>query len=86
MAVLAHGRPLITTEPQVAIPELVHGENVWLVSADNALELHEAITQLRAQPMLRSKLGAGAAQLSTQFQWDKIAVQTQSFFETIVDF
>jgi glycosyltransferase involved in cell wall biosynthesis len=28
MAALAHGRPIITTEPAVSIPELCHGENI----------------------------------------------------------
>ncbi|MCO5192082.1 MAG: glycosyltransferase family 4 protein [Anaerolineae bacterium] len=83
MAVLAHGRPLLTTEPQVATPELVHGENVWLVSAENTPELQGAVVQLRDHPELRTKIGAGAAALSEQFQWSKIAVQTATFYESI---
>ena len=84
MAALAHGRPLISTQPQVATPELVHGENVWLVSAENATELSEAITHLRSHQELRATLSEGATKLSQQFQWDKIASQTADFYESLL--
>jgi glycosyltransferase involved in cell wall biosynthesis len=40
MAAIAHELPIISTEPAVQIPEIVHGENMWLTSkqAPAALE------------------------------------------------
>lgn len=80
MAALAHGRPLITTRPASPVPELRHGQNVWLVAPDDAAGLKEAIVKLAAEPELRRRLGEAAAQLAGSFTWDKIAVQTASFF------
>lgn len=85
MAVLAHGRPLITTEPQVATPELVHGENIWLVPPDDSVALSKAVTQLRDQPELCTRLSVGASTLSQQFRWDKIALETEAFFQRILE-
>lgn len=81
MAVLAHGRPLITTLPQTVTPELIHGENVWFVPASDPPALAQAIQQLQNQPTLRQKLGQGASQVANLFNWDKIAAQTASFFQ-----
>lgn len=85
MAVLAHGRPLITTTPQTPLPEFVHGENVWLVSADSPAALHDAIATLRVQPDTRRRLGAGAALLAKRFTWDKIALQTRELYQTVLN-
>jgi glycosyltransferase involved in cell wall biosynthesis len=85
MAILANGRPLITTEPSSPIPELIHGENVWLTPIDDTVALKEAISQLAADPDLRIRLGRGAALLSKSFSWDRIAQQTSAFFEAITN-
>ena len=39
MAVLAHGRPLLTTAPAAPTPELRQGENMWLVPPDDPAAL-----------------------------------------------
>lgn len=85
MAILANGRPLITTEPSSPIPELIHGENVWLTPIDDTVTLKEAISQLAADPDLRIRLGRGAALLAKSFSWDRIAQQTSAFFEAITN-
>jgi glycosyltransferase involved in cell wall biosynthesis len=84
MAALAHGRPLITTQPGSPQPALVHGQNVWLVPVDDPAALGDAILLLRADPPLRGRLAAGARQLSLTFSWDKIAAQTADFYETVI--
>ncbi|MCB8921853.1 MAG: glycosyltransferase family 4 protein [Ardenticatenaceae bacterium] len=76
MAVLAHGRPLVTTYPTVPVPELKHGETMWLVPPDDAFELAEAVRALQANAELRQALGSGAAQVADQFSWERIAEQT----------
>lgn len=85
MAVLAHGRPLVTTEPLTVVPELVQGENVWLVPRMNASALAQAVRDLVRQPTLLHKLGSGAASLAQQFSWDSIAERTAAFYESIED-
>jgi glycosyltransferase involved in cell wall biosynthesis len=84
MAALAHGRPLITTEPAVLTPALVHGGNVWLTPVEDVAALVQAIGVLAADPLLRAKLGEGAAELAGRFTWDKIAAETVGFFEEVL--
>ncbi|MBK9053728.1 MAG: glycosyltransferase family 4 protein [Chloroflexi bacterium] len=83
MAVLAHGRPLITTHPARPTPEFRHGENVWLVPPDDAAALTEAMKELAAAPQLRTTLAHNAHTLADQFTWDKIATQTVNFFTSL---
>jgi len=81
MAGLAHGRPLISTAPQTLVSELVHGRNIWLVPVDDENGLVAAVQTLQADPTLRARLGAAAADLSQQFAWDQIAAQTLAFYD-----
>ena len=83
MAILAHGRPLITTKPSTPLEQLVHGENVWLTRVDDPNALRDAIQQLAIDDDLRVRLGSGAKQLSRLFTWDKIALETATFFTEI---
>jgi glycosyltransferase involved in cell wall biosynthesis len=89
MAVLAHGRPLVTTRPQVGqglpgTPELRHEENVWLVEAGDALNLAEAIRRLEEDESARIALAAGAKQLGGMFTWERIAGETVGFLGELV--
>ena len=84
MAALAHKRPLLSTLPQIPTPELVHGENCWLVPVDDADALTQAVQTLWADGELRAKLGAGATAVADLFTWDKIAIQTLNFFQEIL--
>jgi glycosyltransferase involved in cell wall biosynthesis len=83
MAALAHGRSLITTTPTIPTPELVHGENIWLVPPDEPTTLAKAIRVVLADELLQQKLGQGAAQIAELFTWDKIAAETVTFFESL---
>ncbi|NIV28575.1 MAG: glycosyltransferase, partial [Anaerolineae bacterium] len=82
-AALVHGMPILTTQPRVDLPELVHGQNVFLVAPDNASALAAAIGQLAADQPLRRRLGAGAKVLAEMFRWDQIAADTLELYRTI---
>jgi glycosyltransferase involved in cell wall biosynthesis len=76
MAALVHGLPIISTRPQVDIPEMVHGGNIWLVSPEDPDALAEAIARLADDDDLRMNLGDGARALSWRFDWREIARHT----------
>jgi glycosyltransferase involved in cell wall biosynthesis len=83
MAAMAHGQPIISTRPPIELPELIHGENVWLVPPDDADALAAAVTTLAADPARRRRLAEGAGELSTRFSWEHIAVRTADLFESV---
>ena len=82
-AALAHGVPILTTEPRVALPELAHGENVFLVPPQDAEALAGAIQRLAIDPALCRLLGRGALALAGEFRWDRIAEQTMDVYRRI---
>lgn len=84
MAVLAHGRPLVTTTPVEQSPEFRHGENMWLVPPDNPAALAEAVIRLAADPSLLERLRGGARALAGDYGWGAIAAQTDEFYAQIV--
>jgi len=84
MAILAHGRPLVTTPPSAAGTPLIHGQNVWLTPVDDPRALRDAIQALAKDADLRQRLGRDAKQVSEQFTWDKIAVKTANFYQVVI--
>lgn len=84
MAVLAHGRPLVTTWPTEESPEFCHGENMWLVPPNDPAALTEAVRGLVAEPSLLGRLGEGARVLAGAYGWEAIAAQTSEFYAQIV--
>ncbi len=83
MAGLAHGRPILSTVPEAAVPELRHGENIWLVTAGEIEGLVGGIERLLRDRPLRQRLGAAAQETSRLFTWETIAAQTAAFFEEL---
>ena len=83
MAVLAHGRPLVTTVPSESTPELVDKENVWFVPANNARALSKAVNELAADKDSRTSLGLKAAEIAEKFSWEHIARSTVAFFDQL---
>ncbi len=81
MAAIAHGCAVITTMPDMDLPELMSGENVRLVPRRDADALAEAIIELADKPDVRKRLSRGARELAELFTWDKLAAQTLRFFE-----
>jgi len=84
MAVLAHGRPLITTVPAEISPEFRHGENMWLVPVGDVDALCGAMMTLTADPSLRESLGHEARALARSYRWDVIAGQTVSLYSEVL--
>lgn len=81
MAALAHGMPILSTQPRVSIPEIVEGENMALVPPEDAEALAFRIRELVASPEERSRLGRGAADLAQRFSWTAIAESTLLVYE-----
>jgi glycosyltransferase involved in cell wall biosynthesis len=81
LAALSHSQPIISTRPLIELPELVHGENVWLVLPEDPEALAAAITTLAADTECRQRLSHGAAALSAQFSWECIAASTVELME-----
>jgi glycosyltransferase involved in cell wall biosynthesis len=84
MAALAHGLPIVSTQPKVSIATLIHGENIFLVPPDDAAAVADAVEQVVGAPALRSRLAAGALELAKQFAWDTIATQTARLYAQLV--
>jgi glycosyltransferase involved in cell wall biosynthesis len=82
-AALAHGVPILTTQPRVSLPELVDGGNVLLAPPDDPQALAQAIAQLADAPDLRDALAEGAKSLSEQFGWDRIAADTLALYRSL---
>ena len=76
MAALAHGLPIISTEPSSPIPCLRDGETIRLVPAGNAMALSRAAEALWRDPETRARLSVSAKALSERFSWSQIAEQT----------
>lgn len=79
MAALAHGCPVITTLPSQPIPELVDGEVMRMVEANNPQQLCDVLWELAQDPDQRARLGQAAAELSKQFRWETIAAAVSDF-------
>lgn len=84
MAAIAHAMPVISTEPAVTIPELRHGENIWLAPPRSPESLAEAAARLWREPALRRTLSRGARQLAGQFTWDAIADRHIEIYRELV--
>ena len=99
MAALAHGCPVITTQPAFPLPDpsagsgqapstgsgqgLRDGDNVRLVPPEDVPAIVLAVSQLLDAPDLRARLGRGARALSALFTWDRIAARTLEFLRVV---
>jgi glycosyltransferase involved in cell wall biosynthesis len=82
-ACLVHGRAIVTTRPQVPLPEVRDGDTMLLVEPRDPDGLAEAVMRLAADPVLRTRLEAGATALAAEFTWERIARQTVAFFRRL---
>ena len=81
MAAIRHGCAIITTQPAVSVPAFRHGENMLLFPPGDIEALTQCIRELAAG--LYPGLGAGAAALSSQFDWNQIAADCVDLFEQV---
>lgn len=85
MAAIAHGLPVVSTEPMVSIPEIVAGENMWLVPARSPEALADAIAPLWNDSALRERLGAGSDSLADLFAWSTIAARHVQAYRALAE-
>jgi glycosyltransferase involved in cell wall biosynthesis len=76
MAAIYHGCQIVTTTPQVPVPEFIDGENMMLVPPKDSDALAQAI--MLAVPSARLHVGVQA--LRERFNWNTIARDTSAFF------
>jgi glycosyltransferase involved in cell wall biosynthesis len=84
MAALTHGVAIISTHPQVPVPEIVDRENMLLVPPQDVDALARAVREIVADRALRGRLEAGSEQLSQLFGWDGIADRTLALYEQVI--
>lgn len=84
MAALAHGMPIVSTTPAVAIPQLRHGDNIWLAATESGEALAQAVDVLWRESKLRASLTAGARQLAALFAWDSIAARHLEVYHKLI--
>jgi glycosyltransferase involved in cell wall biosynthesis len=84
MAAIAHGCAIITTRPEVELPEVRDSIQALLIPPERPDALAAAILKLAENPALRSQLQANARELAARFTWDKIAAQTVAFFKEML--
>ncbi len=80
LAVLAHGLPVVSTEPQFPLPQISDGENMLLAPAGDVPALTDAVLRLARSSALRVRLSAGAKLLADRFDWAEIARQTVAVY------
>jgi glycosyltransferase involved in cell wall biosynthesis len=84
MAPIHFGCAIVTTTPQVLIPEFKDGENLILVPPDDVPVLTEALQKLFESPALQDRLRTGAKNLASIFDWNRIAQRTADFFAQVI--
>ncbi len=84
LAALAHGCTIITTYPEMDMPDLCGDEHARLIPPDSPTTLALAIEDLADNPKLRQEMGANAFRLAQQFTWDRIAQRSAAYFEELV--
>jgi glycosyltransferase involved in cell wall biosynthesis len=75
-AALAHGCPIVSTTPQVPLPELHKDQNILLVPPEDPEAVSRAAQRLVCDPELRQRIGQGAQALAQQFTWKHIVERT----------
>jgi glycosyltransferase involved in cell wall biosynthesis len=81
LAAFAHGLPVVSTTPRVAVEQLRDGENILLAAPGDDRALAEQVIALINSPELRAKLSQGALRLAEEFSWSRIADQHLALYE-----
>jgi polysaccharide biosynthesis protein PslF len=97
LAPLAHGLPVVTTQPDPALnaaqipgnellPQLLDSQNILLVSPEAPSELAASLLKLRQDPAgLRERLGRGALALSEAFSWQSIGQRSLDLYRKLFE-
>ncbi|MGM0400332.1 MAG: glycosyltransferase family 4 protein [Chloroflexota bacterium] len=84
MAALVHGMPIVSTHPQVELPDLEHGENIWLIPPRDPQALAEAVAHLAEDLERMERLGRRARVLARRFDWKQIAARTLEVYGHVI--
>ncbi|MFN8532293.1 MAG: glycosyltransferase family 4 protein [Dehalococcoidia bacterium] len=93
IAALANGCAVITTAPAAGsrsllagagLPELRHGEALWLVPPGDAAALAQAITRLASNPDERRTIAKGGQTAASAFDWARIAGQHRAVYRSAI--
>ena len=84
MAALAHGMPIVSTQPQVEDPEIAEGVNMSLAPPNDPEALAVKIHEVATSEELRRRLARGAAELAKMFSWESIAESTLRLYERML--
>lgn len=82
MAAIHYGTAILTTTPEVNLPEFIHGENMYFAPPGNPATFVAALHLLNQSPATRQKLQHGAQVLAENFKWSSIAAAYIDFFQT----
>jgi glycosyltransferase involved in cell wall biosynthesis len=82
-AAIAHGKPIVTTEPRYPIAGLPHEESVLYVPPSDPQSLAEAVRRALQDDALRARLQSNVSEAARLFTWDRIAAQTLEVFERV---
>ncbi|MBI5876333.1 MAG: glycosyltransferase family 4 protein [Chloroflexi bacterium] len=83
MAALAHGMPIVSTTPVVAVAQLRDGENIALAPPDDDEALAARVARLIASPEARAQLARGAYALAQEFTWPRIVDRHLELYRTL---
>ncbi len=78
VAALAHGCPIISTTPAVALPEL--DDCVYLIPPQSPAALTAALIDLHQNPVACQRLAENARRQAGHYSWESIARRTVAFF------
>ena len=84
MAALQHGLPVISTNPETTLPQILPNENMLLAPAQNISDLTKQAINIIENGDLRHRLGLGAKKLGDQFDWPIIAEKTSALYRALV--
>jgi glycosyltransferase involved in cell wall biosynthesis len=83
MAAIAHGRPIVTTEPRYPIEGLTAGESAIYVPPNDPPALAQALKRVLLDPALRARLAQAAREAAKLYTWDRIAAKTLEVFRAV---
>lgn len=85
MAAIHYGCTIVTTLPQVPIPDFIDGENLLMVPSGDTQALTAVLIRLYNAPALHQTLRSGTLRLSRLFAWDAIAADYVDFLQRIIE-
>jgi glycosyltransferase involved in cell wall biosynthesis len=84
MAAIAHGCPIVTTEPRYPIEGLTPDQSVVYVPPNDPPALAQAIQRVLLAPELRARLAQGVCEAAKLYTWDRIAARTLEVFRAVI--